>query len=766
MVTRWKRTGSHPWLEVPGNILTKKLEDQDRAFQASFEGRGKYPQFKRKRDRQSERVNLDAKHNGKRLAWANGDIVTPTIGELRVRGRKGDTSSTAIDWKPRKSIRGANVSESRSEIREGRAWCVYMALYVAPALWLATEVPGYAYWLVSASGIALLSTWLGAAPNRRPVLASAIGGLATLGSIPFVVSLYIQGTGFNERFFLHADAESLAMAWQAYTVEVLIVAAYWAAITAAPLWIARVGTNVWSTTIPRPAMAAAALAGVLAYAPAISIGQYAHARARAADAPIMPITTAHLPEPAHAQPTQGYPSLLMIVAESLEATFGDAAVMGKDLTPKLTALEREGLRFTDIRQLRNASWTMAGIVASQCATPLPVSEDWFIPGPGDSARATATAASERIHPDRECLGDILKRHGYRTVYYSSAALAFAGVGAFLASHGFDEQYGWKELRAVVPDADAHSAWGLHDADVIDIVWRRLETLAEEQESQRPPFALMLSTIDTHDAGTQNVSRWCGRRPLVSGETFGLDCADRLLTDFIQRVRLRWPNIVVVLMSDHLALDPNTIVDRMRDRNARRVRFALWAPGEAPGSIDRPGTHLDIGPTVLDALGLDTYQRLNHGASLLAFESPWLSHENPQALRAAPPLLAVAIEPGERVAFEKAGPIIRIDGKRILANRHGLALENAVFTMRFHDDGSFDTTVAWQEFDELEEHVTGALVVGVSTNDRFNRDIGNESKSDITYFAGRIGSEAGVMTGTVGEHTEIELAERIFGPLQQ
>ena len=657
------------------------------------------------------------------------------------------------------------MAESRGEIREGRAWGVYIAVYVAPVVWFATEVPGYAYWLVSAGGIAILTTWLGTAPNRRPILACAIASLTTLGSVPFVVSLYVQGTGFNERFFFHADAASLAMAWQAYRLEVLIVGAYWAAVTAAPLWIARVGRGVRATAIPRTALACIALAGVLAYAPAISLGQYTRARAQAADGPIIPVTGAHPPEQGHVRPSGRLPSLLIIVAESLEATFGDAAVMGKDLTPRLTALEREGLRFTDMRQLREASWTMAGIVASQCAAPLPVSDDWFIPGTGDSARATIAAASEQILANRECLGDILKRHSYRTVYYSSGALAFGGIGGFLASHGFEEQHGWNELRAVVPDPSAHSAWGLHDADVIDIVWRRLKTLAGARGPQDPPFALMLSTIDTHDAGTQKVSRWCGRRPLVNGEAFGLDCADRLLTDFIGRVRATWPDMVVVLMSDHLALDPNVIVERMREREARRVRFAVWAPGEAPRTIDRPGTHLDIAPTVLDILGLDAYRLLNLGASLRAFESPWLSHENPEEIRTGPPLLAVAIEPSERVAFEKDGPIVRIDGKRILANRHGYALKNAVFTMRFHDDGRFDTTVPWQEFAELKDRETGSLVVGVSTNGAFNRAVGGLSEADITFFAGRIGSDAGLMTGTVGERTEIELTETLFRPLQ-
>ena len=96
------------------------------------------------------------------------------------------------------------------------------------------------------------------------MLACAIASLTTLVSIPFVVALYVQGTGFNERFFFHADAASLAMAWQGYTLEVLIVAAYWAAVTAGPLWIAHTGRDTRAIPLPRGAVACAALAGVLA----------------------------------------------------------------------------------------------------------------------------------------------------------------------------------------------------------------------------------------------------------------------------------------------------------------------------------------------------------------------------------------------------------------------------------------------------------------------------------------------------------------------
>ena len=280
-----------------------------------------------------------------------------------------------------------------------------------------------------------------------------------------------------------------------------------------------------------------------------------------------------------------------------------------------------------------------------------------------------------------CLGDILKDHGYRNVYIGGARLAFAGKGNFLATHGYGEQYGWDELRSELPDAELSGGWGLYDDDMLALAWKRIATLAQSSN----PFSLMLLTIDTHDIRRFKVSRSCGARPLVGNAGFAVRCADRLIGDFITRVRDTWPDIVIVLMSDHLSF-PNAITDRIEDANARKLRFATWGPAIEAREIARPGTHFDIAPTVLEILGVNGYEHHNLGASLLSFESPWLSHDAATTMRAPRALPTMRIAPGEPIAFEDGGRLVRIDGQALVANRHGFALRNQTFMLRFHDDG--------------------------------------------------------------------------------
>ena len=639
---------------------------------------------------------------------------------------------------------------------------VYVTLYAVPVAALAIGAESYRYWIVSTVGLAAWVLLVSGQSRAMTALACVVSSMAALGNLALAATLYIQRTGFNERFFHHFDASSLEMAWHAYLPEVVGVSLYWAAMTAAPARIAQL-RGPGAQRVPRRAVWSVAIVAALTYAPAISLATYAQARQQAREAPRIVVARPPPGAPAAPRPGETFPNLVIIIAESLEASFANAELLGKDLTPALTALERDAVRFSNMVQLPSASWTMGGIVASQCALPLDLPDVWDHAATDKADRDwphnplnTLTGAIERLLPDQECLGDILERHGYRNVHIGSDPLAFAGKGAFLATHGYAERYGWEELRGELPDPDVHGPWGLYDEDLFRLAWPRLEALAREPR----PFSLMLLTVDTHDVTGRNVSSSCGVPPLINTGGFTVRCADHLIANFIARIRASWPSTVVVLMSDHLAF-PNAITDRMNAPEARRLRFVVWAPAMEPRVIARPGTHFDIAPTVLDVLGFVAYRHHNLGASLLAFESPWFTHDAAPTMRAVPALPPIWITPGEPIVFEQAGPLVRIDGQTLVANRRGYALRDATFTLRFHDDGRFDIAVPWETVDDLEAKESGALVIGVSTNERFKRAIGAPAEADTVYFAGRVGADAGLIIGTVKDRTEIALPEAVF-----
>jgi phosphoglycerol transferase len=126
-------------------------------------------------------------------------------------------------------------------------------------------------------------------------------------------------------------------------------------------------------------------------------------------------------------------NLVLLYVEGLENSYGDSALFGKDLLHGLHALP--GATFSNYQPAPGSSWTMGGLVATQCAIPL---RTMSVLG---SARAGEQSAS--FLPNAVCLGDVLATMGYRNVFLGGARLAFAGKGQFLADHGYSERYGKK-----------------------------------------------------------------------------------------------------------------------------------------------------------------------------------------------------------------------------------------------------------------------------------------------------------------------------------
>ena len=60
LLTRLKATRRYGWLkDTPSTALAQALRDHDRAFRNFFEGRAKYPRFRKRRSAQSIRFQLD-----------------------------------------------------------------------------------------------------------------------------------------------------------------------------------------------------------------------------------------------------------------------------------------------------------------------------------------------------------------------------------------------------------------------------------------------------------------------------------------------------------------------------------------------------------------------------------------------------------------------------------------------------------------------------------------------------------------------------------
>jgi len=80
-----KKTDDYDWLKLPPScVLQQALRDQDKAFTNFFQGRAKYPRFKKRSHKQTLRVTLDQRQIS-RLYKAGELLKVPKLGELKLR---------------------------------------------------------------------------------------------------------------------------------------------------------------------------------------------------------------------------------------------------------------------------------------------------------------------------------------------------------------------------------------------------------------------------------------------------------------------------------------------------------------------------------------------------------------------------------------------------------------------------------------------------------------------------------------------------------
>ena len=300
-------------------------------------------------------------------------------------------------------------------------------------------------------------------------------------------------------------------------------------------------------------------------------------------------------------------NLVYIYLESFER-----ALLDEDhfpgLAPNLRELEKQGLAFTNIEDLYGTRWTMAGMVSSQCGLPLmPLA----IINQRDSFMAKA-----------KCLGDIFNENGYQTSYLGGASMKFAGKGTFYRTHRFDSVVGREELmERFPPDSVKVSEWGYYD----EFLFERLHEELSRLTSHNQPFALLTLTLDTHpprglpSPACDGVVYGDGKNNMLNA----YHCSDRLVGRFIRELMASElaDSSIFVVASDHVAR-ANEASELLKEIDEHRNLFFILDKHGVPGVVDRPGSLLDVAPTLLSYLGAEVVE-LNLGVDLFGDEATFV-----------------------------------------------------------------------------------------------------------------------------------------------
>jgi phosphoglycerol transferase len=302
-------------------------------------------------------------------------------------------------------------------------------------------------------------------------------------------------------------------------------------------------------------------------------------------------------------------NLVLIYLESLERIYLDDSVF-KELTPTINKLLKNGLSFTNISQTEGTEWTIAGIVASQCGTPL-LYDNTITDGNDIIQNGFLNKAT--------CLSDVLHKAGYVQTYLGGASSQFAGKGEFLKAHHYDNVKGYNALISGITNKAYKTGWGLYDDSLFEMAVEEYVRLANTNK----PFNLTLLTIDTHHPNG-NPSHSCKAYAHQKNRMLdAVHCTDQLLARFIDTVS-RHPaaksaikNTIAVLVSDHLAMR-NDAENFYPKKYERKLLFAILN-SDMKGVNKTPGTHMDIAPTILDTIGVKHNAEFLAGKNLFEFE---------------------------------------------------------------------------------------------------------------------------------------------------
>lgn len=287
-------------------------------------------------------------------------------------------------------------------------------------------------------------------------------------------------------------------------------------------------------------------------------------------------------------------NVVWIYMESLERVFWNSRIF-PGLTPNLDRLRQQGLDFSGFETFTGASYTMAGIFASQCGVPLFTSA--FA---GIDYLAGNNNGAEAFQPKIACFGDVLHSAGYNQIFMGGALTSFSNKGMFFDLHGYDQALGLAQLEGEEGGNLPESGWGLYDSALFPLALKHYEKL----EAAGKPFNLTLLTLDTHPPDGRP-SPGCPKYSANSDSMLqAVHCTDALIGKFVEALKRQpgWKNTVVVIMSDHLMMrnDAETLFPASYHR-----RPSLLVLNAGNGVRPQRIYHMDIAPTLLDLMGVRT-----------------------------------------------------------------------------------------------------------------------------------------------------------------
>ncbi len=289
-------------------------------------------------------------------------------------------------------------------------------------------------------------------------------------------------------------------------------------------------------------------------------------------------------------------NLVIFLQESLGAEFV-GSLGGRPLTPNLDALGKKGMWLTQLYS--TGTRTVRGIEATVAGFP---------PSPSRSV-VTLDLAQYNFFT----IAELLRRQGFLTEFIYGGARHFDNMAGFFLGNGFEHTITEKDFINPV----FHGTWGVSDEDLV-----RRANQQFVSHGNKPFFALMLSTSNhapfEYPAGRIELYE---QPPDTANNA--MKYADYAIGEFFRLAEKEayFKNTIFLVVADH-----NTRVygADLVPINKFHIPGMILGPGVQAGSYNKLASQLDLLPTLLNLMGVESRNPMI-GRDLLAMDEKEPGH---------------------------------------------------------------------------------------------------------------------------------------------
>ncbi|MFS0879325.1 LTA synthase family protein [Metabacillus niabensis] len=307
-------------------------------------------------------------------------------------------------------------------------------------------------------------------------------------------------------------------------------------------------------------------------------------------------------------------NVILISLESLQSFVINEKVNGQEITPFLNDLIGESYYFDNFyHQTGQGKTSDSEFIVDNSLYPLGRGAVYFT---NSSNEYTATP-------------ELLKDHGYYSTIFHANNKSFWNRDIMYETLGYDRFFDVNDYEVT---ADNSIGWGLKDINFFEQTVQHIDNLPQ-------PFYTRLITLTNHfpfDLGEEDkmIDEFDSNSKTLNQYIPTVRYMDEGVKHFFEKLKQTdvYENSIIILYGDHYGISENhnkameqftgkeiTLFETIQ---LQRVPFIVHIPGvtdKEPKTISKVTGQIDIRPTIMSLLGIDTSDQIQFGSDALSDE---------------------------------------------------------------------------------------------------------------------------------------------------